>query len=110
MQPTTNITREAVIGAAPTEVLGLPLNHARRWFLLITNLHATQTITGVRIRRRPRAGGRAEAWIDVPDGLPIAAAGGTLSIAQTDDCSAELDVAMLADGNGTTVALDLVGT
>ena len=44
------------------------------------------------------------------DGLVCIGGDGTLSIAQTDDCSAELDVAMLADGNGTDVVLDLVGT
>lgn len=105
---TSYTTQTATIAASATEVGPFALNHSRRWHLLIKNVHASQTLTACRIRRRAVAGGAQGPWETITLAAPVAA-GETLSIRETDDCSYDVEVELTASGAGTGVEIDVAG-
>ena len=88
----------------------LKLALCRTWQLLVTNGHASQTITALRLRFRNRSGGAWGPWETVTLAAPIAA-GVTLRVQSPADgeCSWEMDVEATASGASTPVSLDVVG-
>lgn len=93
-------------GTPGTKLLRLSL--AKRWHLVLVNTDGDNTITGLRIRRYPKAGGDAGPWETITADLPIAA-GGAYSVRETDDCSDELEVEITASAADTVVRATLVG-
>lgn len=81
----------------------LKLANARTWHLVIENT-GVNSISAVRIRRRPSYRSAWAPWEAITSGLPFAA-GATLSIRETDDASSDLDVELTASVGATTVSL-----
>ena len=106
---TASITAQAAtIAGSATVVSGIRLHHARRWHLVVKNTHGSQTLTACRIRRYAQDGSTPGPWESITTGLPVAA-GASLSIRETDDCSDTLDLELTASGADTPVTIDLAG-
>ncbi len=102
-------TQTATIAGSATSAGTFALHHAARWHIVVKNVHASQTLTACRIRRRAMAGGAQSPWETVTIAVPIAA-GATLSIRpDADDCSYDLELELTASGAGTGVEIDLAG-